>query len=161
MDTVPHSEQHTDTLDPQQYAYRRNRSTSDATTAALNYSLSHLENKDSYIRRLFVDYSSAFNTVVPHKLIHELSTLGLQPTLCDWLSDFDWQASVCQDWKQDFMSCWCICNIVMTYLGWVKLQFPPYSHARHGEASAWRRCCYCTQTPRSTINTSPLNQIRN
>uniref|UniRef100_A0AAQ4S675 Reverse transcriptase domain-containing protein n=1 Tax=Gasterosteus aculeatus aculeatus TaxID=481459 RepID=A0AAQ4S675_GASAC len=77
-----------DTLDPQQYAYRRNRSTSDATAAALHHSLSHLENKDSYIRRLFVDYSSAFNTVDPHKLIHELSTLVLHPTLCDWLSDF-------------------------------------------------------------------------
>uniref|UniRef100_A0AAR2LPB5 Reverse transcriptase domain-containing protein n=1 Tax=Pygocentrus nattereri TaxID=42514 RepID=A0AAR2LPB5_PYGNA len=37
---------------------------------------------------LFVDYSSAFNTVIPHKLTHKLSTLGLHPTLCDWLLDF-------------------------------------------------------------------------
>lgn len=37
---------------------------------------------------LFVDYSSAFNTVVPYKLNHKLSTLGLHPILCDWLFDF-------------------------------------------------------------------------
>lgn len=77
-----------DTLDPLQYAYRPNRSTSDAIAAAIHYSLSHLENKDSYLRILFIDYSSAFNTVIPHKLTHKLSTLGLHPTLCDWLLDF-------------------------------------------------------------------------
>ena len=77
-----------DTLDPLQYAYRPNRSTSDAVAAVLHYSLSHLENKDSYIRTLFVDYSSAFNTVIPHKLTDKLSTLGLHPTICDWLQDF-------------------------------------------------------------------------
>uniref|UniRef100_A0A3B3BRH8 Reverse transcriptase domain-containing protein n=1 Tax=Oryzias melastigma TaxID=30732 RepID=A0A3B3BRH8_ORYME len=77
-----------DTLDPLQYAYRPNRSTSDAIAAALHISLSHLENKDSYIRMLFIDYSSAFNTVVPHKLTHKLLCLGLHPTICDWLLDF-------------------------------------------------------------------------
>uniref|UniRef100_A0A3B1K8G0 Reverse transcriptase domain-containing protein n=1 Tax=Astyanax mexicanus TaxID=7994 RepID=A0A3B1K8G0_ASTMX len=77
-----------DTLDPLQYAYRPNRSTSDAIAAALHYSLSHLENKDSYIRMLFVDYSSAFNTVIPHKLTNKLYVLGLHPTLCSWLLDF-------------------------------------------------------------------------
>ncbi len=70
-----------DTLDPLQYAYRPNRSSSDAIAAALHYSLTHLEDKNSYIRMLFVDYSSAFNTVIPHKLTHKLSTLGLHPTL--------------------------------------------------------------------------------
>ncbi|KAK2918358.1 hypothetical protein Q8A73_002729 [Channa argus] len=77
-----------DTIDPLQYAYRPNRSTSDAIAAAIHYSLSHLENKDSYLRILFIDYSSAFNTVILHKLTHKLSTLGLHPTLCDWLLDF-------------------------------------------------------------------------
>ncbi|KAK2920685.1 hypothetical protein Q8A73_000170 [Channa argus] len=51
-----------DTIDPLQYAYRPNRSTLDTIAAAINYSLSHLENKDSYLRILFIDYSSAFNT---------------------------------------------------------------------------------------------------
>ncbi|KAK2905565.1 hypothetical protein Q8A73_009508 [Channa argus] len=77
-----------DTVDPLQYAYRPNRSTSHAIAAASHYSLSHLENKDSYLRILFIDCSSAFNTVIPHKLTHKLSILGLHPTLCDWLLDF-------------------------------------------------------------------------
>ncbi|XP_070700872.1 transcriptional activator Myb-like [Pempheris klunzingeri] len=68
-----------DTLDPLQYAYRTNRSTSDAIAAVLHTSLSHLENKDSYIRMLFIDYSSVFNTVIPHKLTHKLFSLGLHP----------------------------------------------------------------------------------
>ena len=77
-----------DPLDPLQYAFRPNRSTSDAFAAVLHYSLSHLENKDSYIRTLFVDYRSAFNMVIPHRLTHKMSTLGLHPTRCDWLLDF-------------------------------------------------------------------------
>lgn len=77
-----------DTLDTLQFAYRPNRSTSDPIAATLHYSLSHLENKDSYIRMLLVDYSSTFNMVIPHKLTHKLSTLELNPTLCDWLLDF-------------------------------------------------------------------------
>ncbi|TWW62677.1 hypothetical protein D4764_04G0013240 [Takifugu flavidus] len=55
-----------DTLDPLPYAYQPNRSTSDAISAALHYSPLHLENKDSYIRILFIDYSFTFNT--PHPL---------------------------------------------------------------------------------------------
>ncbi|CAM4275437.1 unnamed protein product [Leuciscus chuanchicus] len=77
-----------ETLDPMQYAYRSNRSTSDIISDALHISLSHLEDKDTYIRMLFIDYSSAFNTVIPQKLTHKLFTLGLHPNLCDWLLNF-------------------------------------------------------------------------
>ena len=75
-------------LDPLQYIYRPNGSTSDAIAAVLHYFLSHLENKDSYIRTRFVDYSFAFNTVISHKLTDKLSTLGLHSTICDWLLNF-------------------------------------------------------------------------
>ena len=37
---------------------------------------------------LFIDYSSAFNTIVPSKLVIKLETLGLDPTLCNWVLDF-------------------------------------------------------------------------
>jgi hypothetical protein len=37
---------------------------------------------------LFIDYSSAFNTIVPSKLIIKLETLGLNPALCNWVLDF-------------------------------------------------------------------------
>jgi hypothetical protein len=33
---------------------------------------------------LFIDYSSAFNTIVPSKL----KTLGLNTSLCNWILDF-------------------------------------------------------------------------
>jgi gmma-aminobutyric acid receptor subunit gamma/cGMP-dependent protein kinase 2 len=41
-----------------------------------------------YVRMLFIDYSSAFNTIVPSKLVIKLETLGLDPALCNWLLDF-------------------------------------------------------------------------
>jgi hypothetical protein len=37
---------------------------------------------------LFIDYSSALNTIVPSKLIIKLEALGLNPTLCNWFLDF-------------------------------------------------------------------------
>nr|AAW27349.1 SJCHGC04625 protein [Schistosoma japonicum] len=37
---------------------------------------------------LFIDYSSAFNTIVPSKLVIKLETLGLDPALCNWVLDF-------------------------------------------------------------------------
>ena len=37
---------------------------------------------------LLVDYSSAFNTIVPSKLITKLRTLGLKTSLCNWILDF-------------------------------------------------------------------------
>ena len=33
----------------------------------------------------FIDYSSAFNTIVPSKLISKLRTLGLNTSLCNWI----------------------------------------------------------------------------
>ena len=36
---------------------------------------------------LFIDYSSAFNTTVPTKLITKLRTLGLNTSLCNWILD--------------------------------------------------------------------------
>ena len=37
---------------------------------------------------LFIDYSSAFNTIVPSKLVIKLETLGLDSALCNWVLDF-------------------------------------------------------------------------
>ena len=66
-----------ETLDPLQFAYRTNISTDDAISIALNTALSHLNIRNTYVRMLFIDYSSAFNTIVPTKLINKLRTLGL------------------------------------------------------------------------------------
>jgi hypothetical protein len=37
---------------------------------------------------LFIDYSSAFITIAPSKLITKLRTLGLNSSLCNWILDF-------------------------------------------------------------------------
>ncbi len=77
------------TLDPLQFAYRPNRSTDDAISQVLHSSLTHIDSKNgNYVRLLFIDYSSAFNTIVPTKLTVKLSDLGLNTSLCDWIQDF-------------------------------------------------------------------------
>jgi len=81
-DSLPHS------LDNHQFAYKSNRSTDDALSITLHTALSHLEQRNSYVRMLFVDYSSAFNTIIPDVLINKLLTLGLSSSICSWIKDF-------------------------------------------------------------------------
>ena len=76
----------TPSLDPHQFAYRSNRSTEDAVSTALHCVLSHLDNKNTYARMLFVDFSSAFNTVIPSKLITKLEDLGISAPLCNLIT---------------------------------------------------------------------------
>jgi hypothetical protein len=66
-----------ETLDPLQLEYRPNRSTDDAISIALHIALSHLDKKNTYVRMLFIDYSSAFDTIVPSKLINKHFPLQL------------------------------------------------------------------------------------
>ncbi len=78
------------TLDPLQFAYRPNRSTDDAIspgTALLPHS--HRQHKMATMSGCYsLDYSSAFNTIVPTKL--DCSTIRPRPntSLCDWIQDF-------------------------------------------------------------------------
>ncbi len=67
------------TLDPLQFAYRPNRSTDDTISHVLHSSLKN----GNYVRLLFIDYSSAFNTLVPIKLAFKLTDLSLNSSL--WL----------------------------------------------------------------------------
>jgi hypothetical protein len=77
-----------ETLDQLQFAYRPNRSTGDTISNALHIALSHLDKTNTYVRMLFIDYSSAFNTIVSSKLINRLRNLGLNTSLCNWILDF-------------------------------------------------------------------------
>lgn len=77
------------TLDPYQFAYRANRSVEDAISIFLHEILNHLDKKNSYVRILFIDYSSAFNTIIPSKLyVKLLEILKLPRFLCNWILDF-------------------------------------------------------------------------
>ena len=55
-------------LDPLPFAYRPDRGVEDATVSLFNSILSPLEGPGSHARLLFVDFSSAFNTIQPHIL---------------------------------------------------------------------------------------------
>ncbi|KAK3547213.1 hypothetical protein QTP86_017580, partial [Hemibagrus guttatus] len=78
-----------DTLDPLQFAYRPNHSTDDAISHLLHTSLTHLDTgKGIYVKMLFSDYSSVFNTIIPSTLTTKLEHLGLSPSLCQWTSNF-------------------------------------------------------------------------
>ncbi|KAK6328222.1 hypothetical protein J4Q44_G00002000, partial [Coregonus suidteri] len=63
-------------------------STDDAIAITLHTALSHLDKRNTYVRMLFIDYSSAFNIIVPSNLIIKLEALGLNPALCNWVLDF-------------------------------------------------------------------------
>ena len=78
----------TDTRDPLQFTYCPNRSTDDAISITLHTALCYLDKRNIYVRMLFIEYSSAFNTIVPTKLITKLRTLGLNTSLCNWILDF-------------------------------------------------------------------------
>ncbi|KAK3572653.1 hypothetical protein QTP86_001631 [Hemibagrus guttatus] len=75
-------------LDPMQFAYLPNCSTDDAITTTLHLALTHLDDKDSYVQMLFIDFSSAFNTIIPQYLTEKLSLLGINTSLCNWILDF-------------------------------------------------------------------------
>ena len=64
-----------DTLNPLQFAYCPD----DAIAITLHTALAHPDKRNTYVRMLFIDYSSAFNIIVPSKLIIKLETLGLNP----------------------------------------------------------------------------------
>eukprot|EP00061_Rhincodon_typus_P007881 g30005.t1 len=75
-------------LDPLQFTYQCNMSSKDAISLALHSALEHLDNKDTYDRLLLIDYSSAFNTIIPTRLISKLQYLGLGSALCNWILSF-------------------------------------------------------------------------
>ncbi|KAK3550715.1 hypothetical protein QTP70_003970 [Hemibagrus guttatus] len=75
-------------LDPMQFVYRPNRSTHDAISTTLHLALTHLDNKDTYVQMLFIDFSSAFNTIIPQHLIEKLNLLGTNTSFCNWILDF-------------------------------------------------------------------------
>ena len=75
-------------LDPLQFAYRANRSADDAVNMGLHHILQHLDSPGTYARILFVDFSSAFNTIIPDILHSKLSQLTVPASTCQWITNF-------------------------------------------------------------------------
>ena len=80
---------HTKThLDPYHFAYKHNGSTEDATLTLLHNAYTHLEKPGSFVRILFIDFSSAFNTIQPHLMASKLLKLDVNSRLIFWIVDF-------------------------------------------------------------------------
>ena len=80
-----HTAQH---LDPNQFAYKPNRCTDDASLTLLHNIYTHLEKPGSFVRILFIDFSSAFNTIQPHLMAKKLLSFHVSPHLIQWILSF-------------------------------------------------------------------------
>ncbi len=54
----------------------------------LHYVLQHLDRPGAYVRILFVDFSSAFNTIIPNLLLLKLTQLSVPTSICQWINSF-------------------------------------------------------------------------
>ncbi len=75
-------------LDPLQFAYRANRSVDYAVNMGLHYVLQHLDRPGTCVRIVFVDFSSAFNTIIPNHLLPNLTPLSVPTSVCQWITSF-------------------------------------------------------------------------
>ncbi|KAK3538547.1 hypothetical protein QTP86_006712 [Hemibagrus guttatus] len=66
-------------VDPLQFAYQANESVDDAVNMGLHFNLQHLDKSGTYVRLLFVDFSSAFN---------KLNQLSVPSSICQWITSF-------------------------------------------------------------------------
>ncbi len=62
-------------IDQFQFAYRPHRGVEDATVTLMNMLFKHLEGKGTHPQLLFIDLSSAFNTIQPHILTETLRAI--------------------------------------------------------------------------------------
>ncbi len=52
----------------------------------LHFILQHLDRPGTYVRILFVDFSSAFNTIIPDTLQNKLTQLSVPTSVCQWIT---------------------------------------------------------------------------
>ena len=60
----------------------------EAVSLNIHEILNHLEKPNSYVRVLFLDYSSAFNNIIPKSLFEKLLVLDFPVDICNWILDF-------------------------------------------------------------------------
>ena len=79
--------------DPYQFAYAKCRCVDDATLSLTDFVLKHVDKPNStskkyYAKILFVDFSSAFNTIQPHLMMSKLNAMNVNPFLILWVNEF-------------------------------------------------------------------------
>ena len=75
-------------MDPLQFAYKQKRSVEDAILLYTHNTYKHLDSPKCYVRTLFIDFSSAFNTIQPHILIPKLLDMCVPKRTALWIFDF-------------------------------------------------------------------------
>lgn len=75
-----------DTLYPLQFTYRKKRSPDYTVNAVIHTALAHLEGKDAECCLLTTPRHST--RVIPQRIADKLLTVGLAPSLCDWVLNF-------------------------------------------------------------------------
>jgi hypothetical protein len=76
-------------LDAYQFAYKRKRGVDDASTLLIHTISEHLEKPGNYARVMFLDFSSAFNTMRPSILISKLESLNVSYNLQKWIITYE------------------------------------------------------------------------
>lgn len=71
-----------------QFAYCNNRSVQDAILTLLHDTFQHLEQSNTYARLLFIDFSSAFNTMQPVILLRKLLDMNVNCNLVKWIYSY-------------------------------------------------------------------------
>ena len=71
-----------------QFAYVEGRCVDDAVTTLLHTVLTHLDKSKTYSRLLYIDFSSAFNTMQPHILLTKLYNMNVNSNLILWIYSF-------------------------------------------------------------------------
>ena len=74
--------------DPMQFAYQEGKGVEDAQLTFTNNIYKHLETPGANVRILFVDFSSAFNTIQPHLIVSKLIKMKCNSYLISWIMDF-------------------------------------------------------------------------
>ena len=67
-----------------------------------NNILKHLGKNRNYARVLFIDFSSAFNTIQPHVMVQKLKDLNVSYDIIAWVLEFLTQTTVCKTKRQPF-----------------------------------------------------------
>ena len=75
-------------LDQFQFAYRKNIFVDDTVAPGLFYVLQHIDSPNTYPKILFVDFSSACNSIIPTKPFDKIQSLGIPQSMCIWILDF-------------------------------------------------------------------------
>ena len=76
------------TQDRLQFGYQPDVGSDDAILYMLHRVHSHLDKGSGTVRILFLDFSSAFNTIQPPILQDKLNRMGVDPYLVHWIKDY-------------------------------------------------------------------------